>query len=201
MAFRSTEHRPANHQGRTLEDELSGPMPTHRRIRARCWCGWLSASTSTAERAEARWRIHVRERRSAAWIDQAVEQQAQLRRRNDELLIAREAARRRRRALRAQRMRTRDLLQRARGVDERAAPPHLGSLLDNARDVLGWSVGELWWAYFELGGRRTEDEVAAMLADREPMEPADRAVLVTALNEQFAALGHGHPLPMQVREP
>ena len=156
---------------------------------------------SSPRQAELRWRIHVLERRSAAWIDGAVEQQAWMRRRCVELDAERTAAQARRRALRRQRLRMQLAMERARSVPGDLAPPAPGTVVDNARQMLGWSVGELWWAYFALGGRLTEGELKAVLDNEEALDRGDRAVLVTALNERFAALGCGRPLPLREGEP
>lgn len=196
LAFvgRRADHGVVLGHRRTIVDEGVDPVTDLTRLRPRCSCGWACAVTSTRERADVRWRVHVLERRSAAWIEGALAQQDQMRRRSVELLLTRESARRRRRTIRVQRVRVRQSLDRARGTAGHPTVPEIGAVLDNAREVLGWSVAQVWWAYFELGGLRSEEEVAAMLAVEEPVDDADRALLVTALNEQFALEGDGHPL-------
>jgi hypothetical protein len=63
--------------------------------------------------------------------------------------------------------------------------------------MLGCTICELWWDYFSLGGSRSESELAAMLANEEPIERADQQLVATALNERFASWGLGHPVTVQ----
>jgi hypothetical protein len=68
-------------------------------------------------------------------------------------------------------------------------------VLEAARVQAGMSVGELWMAYFALGGSQTASSVRAFLdADTDP-RLTDYDVLAQAVNERFMDLGGDHPVP------
>ena len=71
----------------------------------------------------------------------------------------------------------------------------LGDRLDRARRRASLSHSELWFRYLELGGIAGPLELEAYLfgALRPTMHEHD--LLVHALNERFAELGRGHPVP------
>ena len=54
---------------------------------------------------------------------------------------------------------------------------------------------ELWLRYFELGGMDSPLEVEAYLFGALQPSTHDHDLLVHALNERFAELGRGHPVP------
>jgi hypothetical protein len=67
--------------------------------------------------------------------------------------------------------------------------------LDAYRQQTGLSHGELWFRYFELGGMSTGFELEAFLYGILAPSDHDRDVIAQALNERFAELGGGHPVP------
>lgn len=67
--------------------------------------------------------------------------------------------------------------------------------LDNARTQVGLSIGALWVRYFALGGMSTPIELEAALFGALVPDAHDRDLIVLSINERFAELGLGHPLP------
>jgi hypothetical protein len=67
-------------------------------------------------------------------------------------------------------------------------------VLEQARQDVGLSVGELWLRYFALGGMDTALEVDAVLHGALVANDHNRDLLAVALNERFAELGQDHPL-------
>lgn len=67
--------------------------------------------------------------------------------------------------------------------------------LENARRRAGLTVGALWARYFALGGMSTPIELEAVLFGALVPATHDRDLIVLALNERFAELDLGHPLP------
>ena len=67
--------------------------------------------------------------------------------------------------------------------------------LENARIRTGLTVGALWSRYFALGGMGTPMELEAALVGALVPGAHDRDVIVLALNERFAELDLGYPLP------
>jgi hypothetical protein len=67
--------------------------------------------------------------------------------------------------------------------------------LESARTRCGLSVGALWSRYFALGGMSTPMELEAALFGALVPGAHDRDLIVLALNERFAELDLGHPLP------
>jgi hypothetical protein len=68
-------------------------------------------------------------------------------------------------------------------------------VLEAARVQAGLSVGELWMAYFALGGSESAEAVRAFLGADDDVGLTDYDVLVQALNERFMDLGVDHPVP------
>jgi GAF domain len=68
-------------------------------------------------------------------------------------------------------------------------------VLDTYRQAAGLSHGDLWLRYFELGGMNTGIEVEAILHGALAPSYHDHEVIALALNERFAELGRGHPVP------
>lgn len=67
--------------------------------------------------------------------------------------------------------------------------------LEQARRQLGLTISALWVRYFALGGMSTPLEMEAILFGALVADPHDRDLLTVALNERFAEVGGGHPLP------
>ena len=67
--------------------------------------------------------------------------------------------------------------------------------LDAYRQEAGLSYGELWLRYFELGGMSNRRDVEAILCGMLVPSNDDHEVIALALNEQFAELGRGYPVP------
>src|ERR1043165_2487257 len=70
-----------------------------------------------------------------------------------------------------------------------------GDLFDRARRHAALSQFELWLRYFELGGLDSFLEVDGYLFGALAPTPPEHDLLVHALNERFAELGRGHPVP------
>ena len=66
--------------------------------------------------------------------------------------------------------------------------------LDDARRQLGVSTIDLWVDYFALGGTLDATQLDHYLRGDGDIGNADHNVLVHALNEEFQARGHDHPL-------
>ena len=71
----------------------------------------------------------------------------------------------------------------------------LGDGLDRARRHGGLSQSDLWFRYLELGGIAGPLELEAYLFGALRPTIHDHDLLVHALNERFAELGRGHPVP------
>jgi hypothetical protein len=71
----------------------------------------------------------------------------------------------------------------------------LGDVLERARRHAALSQFELWMRYFELGGLDSLLEVEGYLFGALQPTPHEHDLLVHALNERFAELGRGHPVP------
>jgi hypothetical protein len=69
------------------------------------------------------------------------------------------------------------------------------AVLDRSRQDTGFSHGELWLRYFELGGMSTALQVEAFLYGALQPSPHDHDVIAHALNERFVELGGNHPVP------
>ena len=67
-------------------------------------------------------------------------------------------------------------------------------VLENARQDVGLSFGELWLRYFALGGMSTALEVEAFLFGALVAIAHDRDIIAVALNERYAELGGDHPI-------
>jgi hypothetical protein len=70
-----------------------------------------------------------------------------------------------------------------------------GDVLDRARRHAALSRFELWVRYFELGGLDSLLEVEGYLFGALQPTTHEHDLLVHALNERFAELGRGHPVP------
>ena len=70
-----------------------------------------------------------------------------------------------------------------------------GDELDEARKQIGLTISALWVRYFALGGMSTPLELEAVLFGALIPRADDRNLIVLALNERFAELDLGHPLP------
>ena len=71
----------------------------------------------------------------------------------------------------------------------------LGDVLDRARRHAALSQFELWMRYFELGGLDSPLEIEGYLFGALQPTTHEHDLLVHALNERFAELGRGHPVP------
>lgn len=60
---------------------------------------------------------------------------------------------------------------------------------------VGLTISALWVRYFALGGMSTPLELEAVLFGALMPGPHDRDLITVALNERFAELGLGRPLP------
>jgi hypothetical protein len=163
---------------------------------ATCRCGWRSVPALSIEQAEARWRIHVVERRAARWTREAQSLQQRTKRRADEMLELRAVGRARRRQLQVQRRRLRAATDQLRLTAHHAHAPAPGPALDQARLMAGVSIFDLWFDYFAVGGDAPIDELIAMLGDRTPIGEADYDRIAVVLNERYADAGFGRPLDL-----
>lgn len=68
-------------------------------------------------------------------------------------------------------------------------------LFETARQQAGFSVMELWLAYFALGGLATSSDIGAILAGRAQPDRHDHDLLAVALNERFLDMRLNHPIP------
>ncbi|MGI8756506.1 MAG: hypothetical protein ACR2MB_11720 [Acidimicrobiales bacterium] len=66
--------------------------------------------------------------------------------------------------------------------------------LEQARQTLGLSVGDLWYRYFALGGMSSALEIDAILHGALLATAPNRDRLAVALNERFAEQGQDQPL-------
>jgi hypothetical protein len=67
--------------------------------------------------------------------------------------------------------------------------------LEEARNETGLTISALWFRYFSLGGMITPLELEAALFGALVPTPHDRDLITLVLNERFAELGRGHPIP------
>ncbi len=67
--------------------------------------------------------------------------------------------------------------------------------LQQAREELSLSVGDLWFRYFTLGGMRTALELDGYLYGALKPGIPDRDLIALALNERFSEVGGDHPIP------
>lgn len=74
-------------------------------------------------------------------------------------------------------------------------------VLEQARQVVGMSIDDLWLRYFALGGMSNALEVEAYLLGALLAPTHDHDVLAVALNERFSELGGDHPVPYSGDEP
>jgi hypothetical protein len=74
-------------------------------------------------------------------------------------------------------------------------PAELDDALDRARRDVGLSHGDLWFRYFELGGKCPAIEVEAFVYGALAPSEWDADLLALALNERYAETGRDHPLP------
>ncbi len=70
-----------------------------------------------------------------------------------------------------------------------------GAVLEAARVQAGMKPGEVWLAYFALGGMESPGVVQAILDGSVVPSPADYDILAQALNERFVDRGGDHPVP------
>lgn len=68
-------------------------------------------------------------------------------------------------------------------------------VLQQARNEVGLTVGELWLRYFGLGGMVTPLEIDAVVHGALAPSDADYDILAHAINERFLELGGDHPVP------
>ena len=68
-------------------------------------------------------------------------------------------------------------------------------VLEQARQDLDMTYGELWIRYFGLGGMSTALEVEAFLFEAIRPSDHDYDVVAHALNERHVELGGDHPVP------
>lgn len=70
-----------------------------------------------------------------------------------------------------------------------------GDVLDRARRHAALSQFDLWMRYFELGGLDSPLEIEGYLFGALQPTTREHDLLAHALNERFAELGRGHPVP------
>jgi hypothetical protein len=68
-------------------------------------------------------------------------------------------------------------------------------VLDAYRQEAGLSHQELWLGYFERGGSSKRSEVEAILSGALVTSDHDHDIIALTLNERFAELDMGHPVP------
>jgi hypothetical protein len=71
----------------------------------------------------------------------------------------------------------------------------ISQILESARQLVGLSVSELWWAYVILGGTASLGEVEDFLSGALQPERGQYDRLAQALNDRFIDLGSDHPVP------
>jgi hypothetical protein len=69
------------------------------------------------------------------------------------------------------------------------------TVLDHARKEAGWTLDELWVAYFQLGGEAHPLEFEAFFECMMTMDPHQYNITAHALNEHFNEIGLNHPVP------
>jgi hypothetical protein len=69
------------------------------------------------------------------------------------------------------------------------------SVLEAARQQAGLSEWDLWLRYFALGGSATRADVEWPTLNGGVLDDGQYDILVHALNERFADVDFGHPLP------
>jgi hypothetical protein len=69
------------------------------------------------------------------------------------------------------------------------------SVLAAAREQAQLSGWELWLRYFALGGTATREGLECHIMGGGVLDDHQNDVLVHALNERFAEMDLGHPLP------
>ncbi|MFN2608296.1 MAG: hypothetical protein ABR511_10495 [Acidimicrobiales bacterium] len=72
-----------------------------------------------------------------------------------------------------------------------------GVVLEAARVQAGMEPGEVWLAYFALGGMEWPDVVQAIFDGSVAPSRADYDMLAHALNERFVDRGGNHPVPYE----
>lgn len=70
-----------------------------------------------------------------------------------------------------------------------------GVALDNARQLAGVTVADLWLRYFTLGGSNSQDDLNRLLRGGVAFGAGEYDVLAHALNERFVELDLDHPVP------
>jgi hypothetical protein len=73
------------------------------------------------------------------------------------------------------------------------------SILEAAQDQAGLSSWDLWMRYFALGGSASQGAVERHTRDGGVLDDGQHDVLVHALNERFAEMDLGRPLPYAMR--
>jgi hypothetical protein len=68
------------------------------------------------------------------------------------------------------------------------------AVLDLARKEAGWTLDDLWLAYFQLGGKAHPLEFEAFFARMMTMDPYQYNIIAHALNEHFNEIGLNHPV-------
>ena len=162
-----------------------------------CSCGWRSAQASGGEiPATWWWQIHVDQHRAAAQCARAWAIGESARSRNAELAASRDVIRGRRMIVSQQRAEVRAGLDRAAGRtrDERV---DVEQMLECARKIAGFSIGELWLKYFALGGKLTQQQMHRVLTGVDQIERSEYTVLSVVFNEEFCDDGFGYPLPAE----
>jgi hypothetical protein len=158
-----------------------------------CACGWRTVPAWRKQEADARWRIHVGERRAARCIADAHETRVRTTERRVALGEICDATRARRGTVREERWRLRS--SRADGGDRsnmlHAVEPAPWQVLNRVRAFVGCSVSALWLGYFATGGVATYEEFVAMLTGVDPMSMRDHDLTAGVLNECFVDEGLG----------
>ncbi|MBV8159406.1 MAG: hypothetical protein JO265_00635 [Acidimicrobiia bacterium] len=70
-----------------------------------------------------------------------------------------------------------------------------GATLENARQLAGITLADLWLRYFTLGGTATESELGRFLRGDMQFGDGQHDVVAHALNERFDDLDMDHPVP------
>jgi len=163
-----------------------------------CTCGWQSTPAGS-DHAHRRWQIHIDSTRAAAACLAAGRTMRQAEVRIEELTRLREMNRARRDAIREARGR---LAAKHRNLRRPDAPTRYArpTLLESARQMAGLTFGNLWTAYFSLGGNLTPTELMAALRKATLLPHWDLNLIALALNEIFEEEGFGRPLDYWPRE-
>ena len=73
--------------------------------------------------------------------------------------------------------------------------------LEQARQLVGLSVEQLWYNYIALGGTHSPNAFKSGLRDATTLSAHEHDVIAHAINERFMDAGGNHPVPYRSSSP